>query len=448
MLWEQFTSTGLSTIEFKEVNGTTRTYDIENDMIDKDRSIDLEVANGRPDETRFRFYCTPAIEGGTGANVWRSCQVIRVLRSGGGYKVEYRLRMETEFLNRPLSQFIKQSIKCSRADFLIGLGDGADGTLSRSALKSAMMDQESRMDARRTCDPSTEIPIFSTKGLQTSMNVAHIHFGVTSAHHSDMSHTPMTAVTPARSETAEIRRVTSHDTMNLFSPMSGHASPSVQGDMSDDNNDLSTTVVKNDDMNAMMGNNLASGKPVPNENVMPSSRDGDRYARKNEYDPPMPYRERERVIFAINGRYKTRGKTPGEKLDSIMSVEQAKTPGVNLGHGDRIYGFGYAYQPFGTCYMGEKGCGAVRTVQESNKNKAVLHAHQKNDQCLTNLDQLMNVTLHYTRVWGRWYKEELIQCAIFLDQFVRDAITIDGLFASICIVPGYIILIASRSFVF
>ena len=53
----------------------------------------------------------------------------------------------------------------------------------------------------------------------------------------------------------------------------------------------------------------------------------------------------------------------------------------------------------------------------------------------------MNVTLHYTRVWGRRYKEELVQCAIFLDQFVRDAISIDGAFASILLIEGYVILI-------
>lgn len=134
-------------------------------MIDKGRSIDLEVSNGRPDETRLRFYCTQTMRNGKGPNIWRWCQVIRVQRSGGGYKVEYRLRLGTGFLERPLSQFLKGFVKCSRDDFLMGLGDGADGTLSSSAIKSAMMGQDSRVDCRRKCDPSADITVFSTKGL-------------------------------------------------------------------------------------------------------------------------------------------------------------------------------------------------------------------------------------------------------------------------------------------
>ena len=177
-----------------------------------------------------------------------------------------------------------------------------------------------------------------------------------------MSHDTKTAVTPARSETDSSRRVTSGDTMNLFSPGSGHGSPAVLGSDSDNDGDLSETLVTNEDMNAIMGTDQASYKPVLDINARPH-RDGLRWTRKNEYDPPMPYQERERLIFALNGRYRTRGRSLGEKLDSIMSVEQTKTPGINPGHGDNILGFGYAHQPFETSYMGGNGCGAVRTVQ-------------------------------------------------------------------------------------
>lgn len=427
---------GIATIEFVDLDGYARTLDIADDMIDTGRHVDHALANGRVDEIRFRCYCILFEDDATGSKFWRCCQVERVVRSGSGYKVLYRLRNAVESLELTLSQFLRKVVKCTPDAYLVGLGDGADGSLSLSEIKSAIGNQAAFFDARRGCADDMVVSFRSPIGFQTTKGVSHIpkHPHVECPRVTDST---VSDPTP-ESVTAIVRfpPTLQDDSLDGVAPAGTY-------DNDDDELVPLPAAVSNDDLNVMMGGSATSGKPVvsvgsPSHDALLEAA---RYSRKNEYHPCMTYQERERVIFNDNSEFKRRGKSLGDKLDSILSVERSKTPGVNIGHADMIMGFGVADQPLGTCLLGGTGCGTLRTVQEANKNKAVSHAHQKNDCPLNTLDQVSKVTLYVARVFTRWYRFELVECAIFLDQFVRDAIEIEGSWAHQAIVNSYVVLI-------
>ena len=422
---------GIAAIEFIGVDGSVRTLDIKLDMIETSRHVELDYNNGRVDEYRYRTFVLHTDEDDTGAKSWRSCQVERVYRSGNGYKVSYRLRLDTSSTDISLSRFKNKTIKCSRDDFLVGLCDGADGSIPTSEIKSALEDPNSRLDARRGCAVDLVIPMRSPLGLNTSMGVSHIPMH---------PHVAVWAVSTPTRESETVNRPLALQPLSF--PLDGPDAslPSLDSGVDVAQVNANLPLISNDDMNVMMGVQPAAGKPSLDENSPPTEVDGYRIYRKNEYNPPMPYKEREAVIFNDESIYQRRGKTLGDKLESIMSVERSKTPGANLGHGDTIIGFGHADQPFGTHFVGTIGCGAMRTVQETNKTKAIMHCHLKNAYYLTSMNDCANVSLNIVRTMTRWYKQELVTCAIYMDQFIREAIDIDGPFAHQVIVNSYVIL--------
>ena len=411
---------GTGLVEFVNTKGVPMSIRVELDNLEMGPRVEADYNNGRVEEKRYRFFLIMVDD------AWRNCQVDKVTRSGSGFNVSFRYRGSDSSVGMAMTTFIRKSIRVEKLDFMVGLGEGAD--ISMAEMRCVLTNTISREDARMQCEDDERLVVRSPMGLRTYvvMNQAWERPASTPLPLlQDMEASLQLSVDDAMERPA--------DTMPAAAAASAPRTPEHQLE------------VTPQDMDDMMGTDTAAGKHTNalNPQLHEERGESSRWARKNEYQPPVGYLLRNSFIFDPRAEFTLRGTTPGERLDSIMAAELSKTPGFNIGHADLLFGFAFALQPLGTSFLGDIGSGTVRTVIEANMNKAVVSAHNKNDTKLTSLNMLVHVTLFLARTFARWYQRELADMAVFMDQFMRGAILIEGAHPAQCIVDGYVILLES-----
>ena len=403
---------GVTKVECTGTDGRVTIKEVDTNKVEMGRHVEQDYNNGQVEEKRYRFFLIFIDD------LWHCCQVDKVTKVGNGYNVTYRLRGAATSSTTPLATFSRKTIKIAKLDFVVGVGDEAD--ISITEMRAAMATTNAREDARRQCADDERVRLRSPMGLQTSVVMGQ-------AWNLEPTTTP-----PLLDDMEAALRVSVEDSLEPSSSVIGTEGPVLS----------LATMVTDQDMDDMMGTDSAAGKSnFEDDNRRQYGSGGSRWSRKNEYQPPSGYLLRNTFIFDPRAEFTLRGTTPGERLDCIMSAELSKTPGFNIGHADLVFGFAFALQPLGTSFLGDVGSGSVRSVVEANKNKAVITALLRNDVKLTNMGMIVNVTLFFTRTFGRWYRRELVDMAIFMDQFMRGAILIEGEYPAQCIVDGYVILL-------
>ena len=161
---------------------------------------------------------------------------------------------------------------------------------------------------------------------------------------------------------------------------------------------------------------------------------------KHEFLPRQGARARHEVIFRESALLASEG-TPGARLEMILQNERHNTPGFTLGHAAALYGFDFGIQPVPIWDIRNAGGGQLRKVEEANTNKAIITSMKLMEARLTSMSQIINVCYNLAAIWGRWYKPQLLEIALILDQEIRAVTIVEGWDAPQAIVDSYVALL-------
>ena len=141
------------------------------------------------------------------------------------------------------------------------------------------------------------------------------------------------------------------------------------------------------------------------------------------------------------GGYGLIGDTAGDQLESIRGQEFIPSPGSEVDLFHCIWGFSWGELLLGISNLKFVGGGQNRTIEEPNVNEAITATMKRRNLTITTMSSLCNSTLQMSAISRRWYKSDLVEIMVILDEYVRKAQMTEGEYASRSIVGAYVALI-------
>ena len=420
------TASGDSIVQYSDSAGMQRVVDIPTNRLTSGLAVEHQMLHGRPIELRYRFFLVPIEDGDV--EVWRLCQVERTDEDDevdGLFWVRFRPKGDDRpLLTLSVEDFRSATLQVSKEDYILEIGDWSQTDMTIQDLEDGM-DVLDRAEVRIQHPSDTRCRILGRLGLVEWTTLNSLMRG--RDHHAADEVRPA----PARAQPP------------LESPRQVGQLPPTRPDITFGDALLSMNAGMQPSADPTRASGTFTHSPSSYGLATPQagpSEGGQQAYCKYDYNPRRHCRHRSSLIFR-GGDYQLMGTTPGDQLESLRSQEIIPSPGSGIDLFHCTWGFNWGELPLGISNIRFVGGGQSRKVEEPNVNKAITAAMKARNMTLTNMAELGNSTLQMSTTARRWYKPELVEIMVILDEYVRKAQMTEGSGASKLIVGAYVSLV-------
>ena len=410
-----------SIVKYLDSIGLERVVEIRTDRLTSGRTVEHQMLNGRPLELLYRCFLVP-IEEGT-VSVWRLCQVERTDEDEedvGVFWVHFRPKGHAgPLLTLTVEAFRTSTLLVSKEDYILDVGDWSQTDVTLQVLEDGL-DATDRMEVRSQHPPNIRIHMMGRLGLMEWITLE------TYMRWHNMTPEEYMVATPERPLPAEPASGVQQGNITFAG-----AEASAPGFHSRPSMELMTPPGTYPHSPSTYG---LSTPPAGTPDSTPAP-----YC-KYDYNPRRQCRHRATLVFA-GGDYCLVGSTPGDQLESLRGQEIIPSPGSGIDLFHCTWGFNWGELPLGISNIRFVGGGQSRKLEEPNVNKAITAAMKARNMTLTNMADLGNSTLQMSTTARRWYKHEIVEIMVILDEYVRKAQMTEGSGASKLIVGAYVSLV-------
>ena len=409
---------GTAMVQFVDEQATTTEYaEIPVNRLTHGAGIARQMLCGRPVELRYRFYLVPVEEGDV--SVWRLCQVERTDQDEEGgdvYWVHYRPKGHGgPLLLSTVEDFRVATLKVSKEDYILDMGDWTQTDVTMEDLQDGL-EATDRVEVRVQHPPNLRTRLMGRFGLMENVTLESFirirdqlpEGRVESRMVSSTPSLPRPSIGPPPLSEEELRARSRASMGGTHESGTFTFSPRSAG--------VITTPLASD----------AAATTAA-------------YC-KYDYNPRRHQRHRATLIFG-GGDYCLVGTTPGDQLESLRGQEIIPSPGSGIDLFHCTWGFSWGELPLGISNVRFVGGGQSRKIEEPNVNKAITAAMKRRNLTLTTMADLGHSTLQMSATARRWYKHEIVDIMVILDEYARMAQMSEGSNASKHIVGAYVSLI-------
>ena len=379
--------------------------------------VERQMLNGRPAELLYRCYLVPVQS--EDVSVWRLCQVERVsedINEPGGHLVHYRPKgYEDGMLSSTVTDFRSSVLKVSKEDYLLDVGDWTQSDVPVEDLQDGM-DETDRGEIRAHHPRNVRVRMVGRIGL-----MEHTTWEAYLRRHNVSSEGYVAGTSALRPMASPRPNLTNEQAIEpALREVSVASAGGMFGSGTFSYSPISTGVITTP---------LASA-------VVPATTPYCKY----DYNPRRNQRHRATLIFS-GGDYQLIGTSPGDQLESLRSQEIIPSPGSGIDLFHCTWGFNWGELPLGISNIKFVGGGQSRKIEEPNVNKAITAAMKRRNLTLTTMAELGHSTLQMAATARRWYRHEIVDIMVILDEYARMAQMTEGSNASKSIVGAYVSLI-------
>ena len=405
-----------SMVRYTDTDLMEKVAEIHTNRLTTGEGVEREMRNGRPVELRYRCYLAPVEEGSV--SVWRLVQVERTdedEEERGLFWIHYRPKgHDGMLLTSTVEEFRDTTMWVTKEDFILDVGDWSQTDISLWDLQDSM-EATNRDEVRRQHPLHHRIRMMSRLGLmewvtlESFMRLNHMDTGMLAGGISEREvRAPrvqgIPRAPPVEPMEQELARV---DVGAVTTPGTFHYTPTFDG---------------------LASRSLAAEIP-----------EAPTYC-KYDYNPRRNCRHRSTLIFA-GGEYELIGTTPGDQLESLRGQEIIPSPGSDIDLIHCTWGFSWGELPLGISNVRFVGGGQSRKIEEPNINKAITATMKRRNLVITTMADLGNSTLQMSATARRWYRYEIVEILVILDEYARKAQMTEGANAPKQIVGAYVALV-------